>query len=1271
MMKYSKYILFLFSLFMIAQASAQSRKAGPINSGFVFIDGEYIEPPYTVKRKGMTVYLNHIQIMQEQKVLTKEDFLLPKKEPGIPPELKKEDDIDKMYTYTYENTRHAYISAQRYYYLMNYTFDVAIQKSINYYKSLPNIKETNGTQVLTAITYSGDTGKIAISSGSARDFSKRFGPGGEGLPKRRKYIEYVNQQVQSIGNALKSGKIYFVFNDTTRFDDYARFYLSPHNGKKILMQLNTVCASDSLSFEKKKAYIKENILKSNQSHPYLDKIINNFSVDEERVKSDDNNTTGHLKKDMDNLNKNDEKPKSNNKNVNMAYSPQNINMNIGSPDPWSNRYFLHTSFDNLCLNLSELTIDQGYANPVYYVDYTNGDDNWGNLTYDNFINFANAGINFWVSHGTEKIPGNENSGYIEVIYANSDNDLLNWFNGNSQTGFGILHEDIADNNGWNGTNPVPYVLVAYPEVAQQYWSDDISTNKSITVFGVCYSYQNGFVAACGSGGACFGYEVNASSSNVINTMNNRLFKRLNGTTLDGGEFIRNTKDAMDDLTSIDGFKMYPSNAVISLCPTITEKYPTENATVASSVPSGHIKFDTWCDAGQSANNALSFDVQNGDISENFDVSWEGSDNKSNQINFQWSGTYGEVTVNVNPEYIRSYNGGQRLDYDGVTPNADQGSYTFTVDDDIPTEAPVADFEADQTSIIVGNQVNFTDLSTGAPSSWQWNFGDGGTSSLKNPSHTYNSQGYYTVSLSVTNSYGSDTETKSNYIHVTEQTTELNADFSASSTSITEGESIDFTDNSTGNIDTWSWTFEGGSPSTSSLQYPPTVTYDTYGFYDVSLTVTDAYGNTDVKTKTNYITVNSESSVPLPDFEYYKPDNPSLTNPPSVVAGSLLHFEAISSIATKWTYHFSWPGGESSIVENFSDGGDGEIEWETPYNPNNPAIDLDVKLCVEYATPYDDGNAYCSNVKTINLIDPTDLIVYYPAFEPYNNCFITQVGNIYKIQDASSPYEKVDSIVIWWNHGSGEGYELYGYESIGQQIYWGQNRVMSHVYNTIGHKTIKYQAEPHFQGTGYDSYIWGGVIVIDCDLTSTYSILFPTGFTNAVRSDWPYENWGGNVHIYGGSFEFNGLANDYLSQAPTTLSACNEIIINGDVEFVASGDNELVLETNDDPCLQGGSKSSINYANNKEEKPDKNDSKWQCYPNPVKDKLNVSVMLENKQDLHFKILNAQGQVIAYHNRKNVAPGKYLFRFDVKEYKPGMYFIKLNLNDQNNTQKIVKQ
>ena len=157
-----------------------------------------------------------------------------------------------------------------------------------------------------------------------------------------------------------------------------------------------------------------------------------------------------------------------------------------------------------------------------------------------------------------------------------------------------------------------------------------------------------------------------------------------------------------------------------------------------------------------------------------------------------------------------------------------------------------------------------------------------------------------------------------------------------------------------------------------------------------------------------------------------------------------------------------------------------------------------------------------------------------------------------------------------------------------------------------------------------------------------------------------------------------LANDNLLQAPTTLSACppvrfltgNEIVINGDVEFVADGENELVLEINNDPCLQDGAGSKSTYTNDKTGDI-KRESKWHCYPNPVKDLLNISVSLENRQDLNFKILNAQGQVLAYHNRKNIFPGKYLFRFDVSKYQPGMYFVNVNLNNQNNTKKIIKQ
>jgi len=62
-------------------------------------------------------------------------------------------------------------------------------------------------------------------------------------------------------------------------------------------------------------------------------------------------------------------------------------------------------------------------------------------------------------------------------------------------------------------------------------------------------------------------------------------------------------------------------------------------------------------------------------------------------------------------------------------------------------------------------VNFTDQSTGIPTTWAWDFGDGGVSTLKNPSHQYNAPGTYTVSLTVTNACGGDGEIKTDYIAV--------------------------------------------------------------------------------------------------------------------------------------------------------------------------------------------------------------------------------------------------------------------------------------------------------------------------------------------------------------------------------------------------------------------------------------------------------------------------------------------------------------------------
>ena len=83
---------------------------------------------------------------------------------------------------------------------------------------------------------------------------------------------------------------------------------------------------------------------------------------------------------------------------------------------------------------------------------------------------------------------------------------------------------------------------------------------------------------------------------------------------------------------------------------------------------------------------------------------------------------------------------------------------------------------------------------------------------------------------------------------------LMANFSASTTQVSIGGSVNFTDGSFGDITSWSWTFEGGSPSTSTQQNPQHITYNEEGDYTVSLTISDAQGNTETLTRENYIHV---------------------------------------------------------------------------------------------------------------------------------------------------------------------------------------------------------------------------------------------------------------------------------------------------------------------------------------------------------------------------------------------------------------------------------
>lgn len=105
---------------------------------------------------------------------------------------------------------------------------------------------------------------------------------------------------------------------------------------------------------------------------------------------------------------------------------------------------------------------------------------------------------------------------------------------------------------------------------------------------------------------------------------------------------------------------------------------------------------------------------------------------------------------------------------------EEAGYTMTWNCVLPTVPPVADFVSSVDTTCSGD-VLFTDLSTNGPSQWNWDFGDGNTSTQQNPSHNYTSNGTYSVTLTATNLNGNDVQTYTNMIYVNLPTSPTGAD----------------------------------------------------------------------------------------------------------------------------------------------------------------------------------------------------------------------------------------------------------------------------------------------------------------------------------------------------------------------------------------------------------------------------------------------------------------------------------------------------------------
>ncbi len=282
-------------------------------------------------------------------------------------------------------------------------------------------------------------------------------------------------------------------------------------------------------------------------------------------------------------------------------------------------------------------------------------------------------------------------------------------------------------------------------------------------------------------------------------------------------------------------------------------------------------------------------------------------------NISWLWDFGDENSSTDQNPIHIYN--------------DPGTYTvrLTISDSYSSQTEIktdyitvsiplliAEFEGTPTTGNIPFDVSFTDLSTGNNLSWLWDFGDGNTSAEQNPIHTYDGIGVFTVSLTITDAYGSTTETKSDYI--TSSPPILTAEFTGDPVSGDSPLEVVFSDISVGSPTSWLWEFGDGSTSTEE---DPIHVYMDEGEYTVSLTITDQYGS-DIETKNNYITV----AVIVANFDAV----PTSGNVPLIVTFGDLSTGDIDS----WYWDF----------------GDGETSsFQLPVHTYNLAGDYNVSLIV--------------------------------------------------------------------------------------------------------------------------------------------------------------------------------------------------------------------------------------------------------------------------------------------------------------------------------------
>ena len=385
--------------------------------------------------------------------------------------------------------------------------------------------------------------------------------------------------------------------------------------------------------------------------------------------------------------------------------------------------------------------------------------------------------------------------------------------------------------------------------------------------------------------------------------------------------------------------------------------------------------------------------------------------------------------------------------------------------DLYHTTPHADFTTYQTTVPIGCAVNFTDLSTGVPTYFQWSFqgGNPSTSTLKNPGNiVYSIPGTYEVRLKVWNEFGADSVTKTNYITVSSTLLPV-VDFTANQFVLCGDDVVRFTDKSTNCPSSWLWNFNPTTitflEGTSQYSQNPVVQFNAPGPYDVELVSVNAVGPVSLA-RLDYIV---KDGYPLPfmesfgsgfDTKHWQIQNPDLgitwdtitvggtpagsksvymdffdyavVNRRDQLISPALNFSGYSSVNLTFKHAYEQRVRKDSLIVRISTdcgttwqrvwgmGPDGTPEVFVTHPSTNLAF---------YPQSADDwcGGSYGTGCYTIDLspwANQPDIKLMFEAYNRYgNNLFLNDIEvNAPVGQAENTPYRQVISIFPNPSHG---------------------------------------------------------------------------------------------------------------------------------------------------------------------------------------------------------------------------------------------------------------